>query len=214
MLSSATRGLAMPEYRRCVGRAYQRVLFEYLGLAIDVQTDVENQYRSSEYGRYRRRNRRTYDALNRLHGIHRTDHHRSRRTRARESVYRSLRQCAESDSDARIRLLLERLRRMVAHFDNLRGRDDVEAVVGASFGGNQFANALLVAEKHDAAVRTDCVESHHGSLDCGFGGEIAAIASKPILIMVSIRCSIKKHYRSSAFSLYSAAFFSIASLPR
>lgn len=63
---------------------------------------------------------------------------------------------------------------MVAHFDNLRGRDDVEAVVGASFGGNQFANALLVAEKHDAAVRTDCVESHHGSLDCGFGGEIAA----------------------------------------
>ncbi len=63
---------------------------------------------------------------------------------------------------------------MVAHLDHLGGRHDVEPLGRALLGGEQLADARLVAEEHDTAFGADGVERHDGAPDRSLGGEVAA----------------------------------------
>ena len=81
---------------------------------------------------------------------------------------------AEPDRDARIRLGLEGLGRVVAHLDHLGGSNDSEPLGGTSLRSEHGLNFLFIAEQHDTAVRPDRIERHDGSLDSRFGCIIAA----------------------------------------
>ena len=63
---------------------------------------------------------------------------------------------------------------MVPHLDDFGGSHDVEFLGRASLGRQDGENPFAVAEKHDAAIRTDLSERHDGTLDRCLGGEIAA----------------------------------------
>ena len=86
---------------------------------------------------------------------------------------------AEADGDARVGLLLESLGGMVAHFDHLRSRHDVETVGRAALLCEYLQDAIPVAEKHDPAVASHLLECHDGAADGSLGSEIPAHGINP-----------------------------------
>jgi len=77
-------------------------------------------------------------------------------------------------ANARIGLGLKGLGGMVAHLDDLRGRNDVEALRGAAFGFEYGFDFRFVAEQYDAAVRPDRFKCQYGALNRRLRSEIAA----------------------------------------
>ena len=68
---------------------------------------------------------------------------------------------------------------MVAHFDHLRGRHDVETVGRAALLCEYLQDAIPVAEKHDPAVASHLLECHDGAADGSLGSEIPAHGINP-----------------------------------
>ncbi len=93
---------------------------------------------------------------------------------AGETVDQPFSQVTESDRNARIRLLLERLGGMVAHLDHLGRRHDVETVGRTTLRSQNGPDLLFVAEQDDTALRTETFEGHDGPFDGCLGSVIAA----------------------------------------
>ena len=75
---------------------------------------------------------------------------------------------------ARIGFGLEGFGGVVAHLYHLGSVDYRETLGGATFGCDLSRDLRLVAEKNDAALLADRVESHYGAFYDRFGSEIAA----------------------------------------
>ena len=167
-------GIGDPQHALGIDRADQAVLVQHFGLAVDVQTHVQQQGGTSRYRRYERRNGGTDDSVDRFDDLHRTDHHRSRAAGRCEALDGTLGQVCESDRDARIRLLLECLGGVVAHLDDLGRGNDFETVGRTILSGEDRLDTFLVAEEYDLAVGADLCGCHDGSLYGGFRCEVAA----------------------------------------
>ena len=95
-----------------------------------MQSYVQQQGRRPRDGGDNRGDGRTDHPFDLFDRVHAADHHRPGAARTGEAVYLFAEQVAETDRDARIRLLGERLSRMVTHFDDLRGVYRFEGVCG------------------------------------------------------------------------------------
>lgn len=62
---------------------------------------------------------------------------------------------------------------MVTHLDDLGCAYDVEIVGRAVVLFQELADALLVAEQHDAAILANLLECHHSTLHSYLGREVA-----------------------------------------
>ena len=181
--------------------ADRTVLAQHFGLAIHVQSDVEEHHFATVDGRDDRRDGRADDSFDLLDGAHTADHHRPGAAGARETVDFLFHQVTEADRDAGIGFLAECLRRIVSHADNLGCRYDFERVGRAVLARQNLLDPDFVSEQDDFAVPAD------------EAGRFDGTRHHRLRSIISAHC-VNSYFRHTVMTLglYSA-FFSIAKRP-